>query len=500
MNTTATPTTAALRHWLYARRWTIALLSFCGLGLASMSTCSPKLGALSEVQTLGVVRVATINSPTTYYVGASGPAGFEYDLARGFADFLGVELQMVVADNASDALRMVREGKAHLAAASLVVSEEREKLVRFTQPVMTVVPELVYVMGQPKPKNLGDLHGRLRVQRGSVHAEMLRKLKSTIYPDLQWEETEDQETEELLYQVANEQLAYTIANSDIVAMHQRYYPRLREAFALAESQNLAWALPPGRDKSLLDSARAFLRSIGGREMARLRDRYYGHIEQVDYVGAVTLATHVQSRLPPLRKAFEEAAAKFDLDWRLLAAMGYQESHWNKDAISPTGVRGIMMLTLDTANILNVANREDPVQSIFGGAKYFRQMVDQIPEEVTEPERSWMALAAYNMGVGHLLDARWLTKRTGGDAKRWLDVRNSLPLLTQSKWYSQLKYGYARGYEAVTYVGNVRTYYDMLVWISSGTPGAPKAEPEPPLQVPHLQPEEKNPLKINSPVL
>lgn len=498
--TTATHTTGRATRWLWARRRTLLLLGSTSLLLGVMSTCSPKPSALREIEQLGLLRVATINSPTTYYVGAAGPAGYEYDLAAGFAQRLGVGLEMVVAESPREALRLVREGKAHLAAASIVVSEEREKQFRFTPPVMAVRPQVVRVMGQNRPESLGELQGRLRVPRGSVYAEMLRKLKARQFPDLQWEESDTQEVEELLYEVANERLAYTIANSDIIALNQRYYPNLRVAFALAEVQNLAWALPPGRDRSLLEAARDYIRSISGKEMARLQDRYYGHIEQVDYVGAVTLAAHVKSRLPPLREAFEQAAEKHGLDWRLLAAMGYQESHWNAAAVSPTGVRGIMMLTLDTANLLKVENREDPVQSIFGGAKYFRQILDQMPAEIQEPERTWMALAAYNMGIGHLLDARRITERTGGDKNRWLDVRNALPLLTQSKWYSQLKYGYARGYEAVTYVGNVRTYYDMLVWISTGAPGVPQPEPEPPLQLPSERVEEVKELNINSPLL
>jgi membrane-bound lytic murein transglycosylase F len=160
----------------------------------------------------------------------------------------------------------------------------------------------------------------------------------------------------------------------------------------------------------------------------------------------------------------------------------------------------MMLTMDTAAFLRVTDREDPVQSIFGGARYFRQLLDQLPPEIQEPERTWMALAAYNMGIGHLLDAREVTRRTGGDPNRWLDVRNALPLLTQAKWNRTLKYGYARGYEAITYVGNVRTYYDMLIWMLGDQMGAPQGEVEPPLEIPDVQPEDVTPLNITSPVL
>jgi membrane-bound lytic murein transglycosylase MltF len=163
-----------------------------------------------------------------------------------------------------------------------------------------------------------------------------------------------------------------------------------------------------------------------------------------------------------------------------------------------------MLTLDTADFLNVRDREDPVQSIFGGARYFSQLLEQLPEDIKEPDRSWMGLAAYNIGIGHLFDARNLTRVLGGNPNRWLDVRNSLPLLTQERWYMRTKHGYARGYETVAYVGNVRTYFDMLSWITNLAPDRgqqPPLEQEPPLQTPAgVQQHRDDPLHINSPIL
>ncbi|TXH04352.1 MAG: membrane-bound lytic murein transglycosylase MltF [Nevskiaceae bacterium] len=493
MNATATPTVSAKNRRLLAVFG--VLLAFL---YALLTTCSPRRDQLTQVRSAGVLRVATVNSPTTYYIGAGGPLGFEYDLAKGLAERLGVQLEMVVARNPGEALQMVQEGRAHLAAAALSITPEREKLVRFSQPLLTVVPQLVYRLGEPRPDNLGELQGQLTVQKGSVHADLLQQARRQ-YPALRWDESPDEETEELLYQVANGELAYTIANSDIIAIDQRYYPRLRVAFALSAQQKLAWAFPRGDDDSLYAAAMQFLDQANGGELARLRDRYFGHIEQVDYMGAVTLASLAQTRLTRYRKAFEEAAKQFDLDWRLLAAIGYQESHWDEDAVSPTGVRGLMMLTSDTADFLNVRDREDPEQSILGGARYFRQMLDQLPDGIKEPDRTWMGLAAYNIGIGHLLDARALTRELGRDANRWLDVRNSLPLLTQPAWYAKTRHGYARGYETVAYVGNVRTYFDMLSWITSGTPGkGTPLQPEPPLQTPHVAPKD-DPLHITTPI-
>lgn len=469
--------------------------------LALASTCSPRPTLRTEVEALGVLRVATINSPTTYYIGPGGePLGYEHDLAAGFARALGVKLEIVVAANPTEAAQLTRSGRAHLAAAGVGVTPARERHLRFGRPLQTVVPLLVYRQGRPKPRDLGDLgDGTLRVVKGSAHTEHLRKLRDEQYPDLRWEEAADAEAEELLLAVANGEIDYTIANSDLVGINRRYYTNLRTAFAIADSQALAWAFASNRDISLFDAAEQYFDTLGEAELLRLRDRYFGHVEQVDTFSALTLATHVDTRLPKYRRMFEQAAAETGLDWRLLAAIGYQESHWNPAAVSPTGVRGIMQLTTATAQQLAITDREDPAQSILGGSRYFRMLLDKLPPEIVEPDRTWLALVAYNIGYGHLLDVRELTAKQGGDPNRWLDVRDRLLLLTQSRWHSQTRFGYARGHEARTYVGNVRTYYDMLVWMT----GVPAAPPEPPSQTPNdaaIDKKPKDPLGIDSPIL
>lgn len=475
------------------------ILTWIGLGLVvggtlAMSTCSPRMSALDQARRLGVLRVAMTNSPTTYYVSGDGATGYEYDLANTLAQRLSLKLEVVLAESAPQALEMVRSGRAHFAAAAVTVSEGRERLVRFTPPVQKVVPQLVYRMGEPKPKDLGALRGHFSVAKDSVHAERLRQLQKTVFPGLVFDEVADQSTEDLLYAVANDQLAYTVANSDLLAINQRYYPNLRVAFPIAVSEDIAWAFPLGDDDSLFAPVTEYLRTLDRDELARIRERHFGHIEQVNAFGALTLAMHTETRLPTYRQHFEEWSAKNNLDWRLLAAMGYQESQWNPHAVSPTGVRGLMQLTTSTAQRMKIANREDPVQSIRGGAAYIRMLIDELPPEIKQPDRTWMALAAYNLGIGHLLDARVLTQKRGGNPNHWIDVRASLPLLTKPRWFSQTRYGYARGYEAMTYVGNIRTYYDMLGFLT-GEPTLEDTAPEP-----SAPPPQKDPLNINSPLL
>jgi membrane-bound lytic murein transglycosylase F len=182
--------------------------------------------------------------------------------------------------------------------------------------------------------------------------------------------------------------------------------------------------------------------------------------------------------------FETAAEENDLDWRLLAAMGYQESHWDPDAVSPTGVRGIMMLTLKTAKDLGIKDRLVPNNSIEGGARYFRQTLDRIPPSITEPDRTWMAMAAYNVGYGHLEDARVIAEQLGKNPDLWIDVKTTLPLLAKRKWYKKTRYGYARGWEPIQYVENIRSYYDILKWVDESNKEAVPVVPEEFLKIPN----------------
>ena len=420
---------------------------------------------LEEVQKQGELVVLTRNSPTTYYEGPEGPTGLEYDLASLFAERLGVRLRMVVPRNLNELLPLVASRRFHLAAAGLTVTESRQSLVRFGPGYRTITAQLVYRNGASngRPANLNQLEGRLEVMAGSSHVELLQTLRDS-HPNLTWIENDRVESEHLLSRVWERTLDYTIADSNELSINLRFYPELRVAMDLGEPQQLAWAFPIYEDTSLFDEAEAFFEEI--RENGQLRqliDRHYGHVERLDYVGTRRYMRHIEERLPEFQALFESAAEATGMDWRLLAAMGYQESHWDPTATSPTGVRGIMMLTLNTMRQLGLDDRLDPEQSIMGGARYFLHIKERLPERIAEPDRTWLALAAYNVGMGHLEDARVLTVRNGGNPDKWVSVKRFLPLLSEKKWYQQTRYGYARGHEPVQYVENIRSYYDILVW-------------------------------------
>ncbi len=420
---------------------------------------------LEQIESNGELIVVTRNNPTTYYQDVDGPAGLDYEMAKLFADYLGVKLTLIVPNSLSDLLQKISSGVGDIAAAGLTVTKEREKKFRFGPSYQKITEQLVYNTTQYRPKNLSSLgNGLLEIVANSSHEERLKYLKKSI-PDLSWKENAELDSEELLQLVSDGVIDYTIADSNEVALNQPYLLNLRVAFNVSKPESLAWALQKTDDNSLLLKVQAFFRKIKkDGELTRLIERNYGHVEEFNYVGTKVFRRHIATRLPAYRKMFQAAAKKYNLDWRLLAAIGYQESHWNPKATSPTGVRGIMMLTRKTAHDLNIKNRLDPASSIEGGAKYFSQILKRINQNIPLPDRLWFAMTAYNIGYYHLQDARKITRLRNKNSTSWLDVKKSLPLLARKKWYRKTRYGYARGWEPVQYVENIRSYYNILKWV------------------------------------
>lgn len=451
-----------------------------------LSTCSERPPLLDTILERGTLTVLTRNSPTTYYLAGEEFAGPEYELAAAFAEHLGVALEMRTPETFDAIIPDLLAYRGDLAAAGLTVTEERRDRLRFTTPYQEIRQLVVHRMGTRRPRAPQDLVGRqIAVIAGSSHAASLRQLKQTL-PQLAWTEVPASDGDDLLWWVAQRRIEITLADSNEFEISRHYHPELRVAFELDRVDQLAWALRRYEDPSLLREAESFLQSlVASGFVTRTLEKYYGYRPEFDYVGTRRFLRHIENRLPEYRTLFERAAVDHGLDWKLLAAVGYQESHWDPRAVSPTGVRGIMMLTRATAQQLGIDNRTDPAQSIDGGARYLVRMKARIPDRIPEPDRTWMALAAYNVGFGHLEDARILTQRHGGDPDRWLDVRDHLPLLAQRRYYVTLKHGYARGWEPVQYVDNIRSYADLLAWYFSernraNSPIVAGERPTPPL--------------------
>jgi membrane-bound lytic murein transglycosylase F len=441
---------------------TLIIITIAGL----IGTCSSPPPLLDQVLEIGELRVVTRDSPTAYTISPDGPSGPEFDLAQAFADELGVTLIIEPVASVSEILPKILSGEAHMAAAGLSITDSRREYLNFGHPYETVDVHLIYKLGTGKPRSINDVLDRsIEVMASSSHVDLLASIKES-YPTLQWAENADMEVAELLTKVAMGEVDLTVADTPDFNIQRHFYPDLRVALDLGIGDPVAWGFPKGTADTLLARADDFLiKSDRNGMLAQVHDRYYGYTKKFDYVGTRNFIRHFENRLPRYREMFENAGEEWGVDWRLLAAIGYQESHWRSQAVSPTGVRGIMMLTLDTAAYLGLDDRLDPKTSIFGGAQFYARQTERVADSVPEPDRTWMALAAYNVGFNHIKDARTIVEIQGGDPDTWVDMSDALPLLSQRKWYSQLPFGYARGWEPVLYVNNIRAYYNILKWLT-----------------------------------
>lgn len=445
------------------------LLIFLISAAILLSACREEHSALEQVQRNGELLVITRNSPATYFQDENGDTGFEYELMRRFADSLGVRLKIETLDNVDAIYQRLENHEAQnvIAAAGLIATPERSAYIAFTEGYYSVTPQVIYHKNAKQPRKVADLIGkRILVMKGSFQAQLLKNLQKD-HPDLIFETSDEVESVDLLRLVDEKQIDITIINSNELAINQVYFANVRYAFDIAPAQEQRWATFGSEDTSLLDAANAFIKKE--REsglMEKLAQRYYGHIEQMGYVGAYAFARDLQQRLPNYEKFFKQTAQEHNIDWRLLAAIGYQESHWQPEATSKTGVRGLMMLTNNTAKAMGINNRLDPAQSIQGAARVLDVLRnDKALVDIPEPDQTWLVLAAYNVGLGHLKDAQKLTKDAGLNPAKWSDVRKMLPRLSQKEWYSKTRYGYARGGEPVHFVTNIRRYYDILTWVT-----------------------------------
>ena len=408
----------------------------------------------------GSLIVGTLNNPVSYFINAEGQAGLEYDLSKAFADYLAVELKIEVFENIEDLFAALEAHQIDVAAANLLYHPKKLEQFQLGPAYYSASWQLVYRKGETRPTSLAQLKGKLAVTNHPQLLEILAEQREKL-PNLTWTLQNRRTPESLLLQVADGKIDYTIANSIDVSAAQQVRPELAVAFDVTDEASVHWYLPNSSYNDLQAALLDFMNSaIENGLIARIEEKYFNHFRKFDYVDMRSYTQAIEKVLPKYAPLFEKYQG--DLDWRLLAAVAYQESHWDENATSPTGVRGMMMLTRATADRMKITDRTDAEQSIKAGSEYLHWLISQVPDSIPQEDRIWFALAGYNMGLGHMLDARRLTKNLGGDPDNWLDVKKNLPLLAEKRHYTNLKYGYARGYEAFQYVENIRRYMNSMM--------------------------------------
>lgn len=420
---------------------------------------------LKKILATKELNVVLLNSPSTYYIGAYEAQGFEYDLLKAYADYLGVTLKITTAHTVKEAIELSKNPEIDITSASITKTPQREKDYNFGPSYFEVQQQVICnrsMLGSAKfPRDVENLEGlKIMVGEGTSYSDTITALKEDGY-EINASLSAEYSTEELLDMVSRHEIDCTIADSNVYSLNLRYFPEIALAFTISEREQLAWILPKN-SKKLEANMYTWLNAFNNKgKLAELKDHYYSYVLFFDYYNTKMFYKRIKSRLPKYEKYFKEAGTRFSIPWTLLASMSYQESHWNPKAKSFTGVRGLMMLTRNTAKLLGVKNRLDPKQSIVGGTRHINQMLKFVPKDVKGENRLKFALAAYNIGMGHLKDAQELAKRTGLNHNTWNDLKRVLPLLSQKKHYRTLKFGYARGEEPVRYVEAIYNYRDIL---------------------------------------
>lgn len=463
------------RAYGQSARWLPVLL--CALLVACSPPGPPQRDLLKSIRDAGQLTIITRVNPSTYYTDHGRPEGFEYELAAEFARELGVTLNVETAPNISQVLAMLNSGHGDIAAAGLVVTPQHSGNYAFSPSYMAIRQQVIYRDGTPPPRRIEDLAGTpLLVVANSGREDWLLALHK-LHPELQWQTDEDIDTQGLLEKIQHQDVDFAVIHSNEYQIQKGFYPGIKIAFEFRQPQYLAWAYPADADQDFVRALKQFFRRIQkDGTLERLTERYYGHTQETSQAGALTFYQMTRQRLPRYEALMRRIAAEYGLSWKLLAAISYQESQWDPDASSPTGVRGLMMLTQETATEMGIEDREDAESSLRGGAAYLRKIMDRIPAEVEEPDRSWIALAAYNIGFSHLQDAQFITEFRGYNPNHWTDVKRHLPLLEDRDWYPYTQHGKARGSEPVAYVNKIRNYYNLLTWYEQENKLAPAEKP------------------------
>ena len=424
-----------------------------------------KFTILERIQKKKHLNVVILNAPSVYYVGETNRKGFEYDLLADFAKSIDVDLNLTVVHTVQEALDLAKKGIGDIVSSGLIVNKEYTKIFKFGPYYSTIKEQLVchnYLYKQGKmPKNIDDLVGlKIEVGEQTDYETTLEKLKDKI-KNVEYN-TSKLSTEELLQKVWKKEIDCTVADSHVFMISQRYYPELVRAMTLSDKRNLAWIIQKG-DDSLNEALFRWLNKYErSGKMAELNGFYFDFLDIFDYFDTKVFYKRLKTVLPKYEQYFKSSGKKYKIPWMILAAQSYQESHWKPNAKSYTGVRGMMMLTTDTAKMLKVKNRLNAKQSINGGAKYFDMMRKLLPNDLDKKNLWAISLAGYNIGIGHIYDAQTLAKKLNKNPYSWNDLKTVLPLLSQKKYYKNLKYGYARGNEPVRYVDAIQHYYDIIV--------------------------------------
>ncbi|MCK5688828.1 membrane-bound lytic murein transglycosylase MltF [Myxococcota bacterium] len=424
----------------------------------------PPLTTLQKIKERGELVFVTRSNAASYFVWRGIRMGFDYDLAKLFAEHLGVKLRIVVPERWNELLDTLEKGEADLAGAALTPTESRLEQVDFAKPYSLTHMRVVWSRGTKPLDGPEDLAGKeVHIRRHSAYYGQLQKLSADFQklgaePIKIMEVEESAETDAILEGVAKGLYKYTLADYGIALINKGYLPRLRIGPVVSAPKSLAWAVPKGADELRREVDKFFLAQKENGRFKRLYSRYYETARTSARRRHDKFFAREGGRLTPWDGLLRSKCEKAGFDWRLIAAQMYQESRFDPKVSSWAGAMGLMQLMPATAVELGVTNPLDPVQSISGGVHYMEKMRRILRDVPDEDERLKLALASYNCGMGHLEDARIMARDAGTDPNLWSDVKQTLALLALPQWANRAKYGYVRASEPIAYVDSIWDRY------------------------------------------
>ncbi len=397
-----------------------------------------------------------------FYMYNNQPMGFEYDLAKAFADNLGVSLKVRVASSWQEMVTLLENRQGDFIARSILPPTKSALLPGVTAGYLSIRHHILTHRNNSDVQHVSDLKDRtVHVRKNSACHEILLKLqKKNIEVNIVPVEKISQEA--LIRQIADQQgdMEITLAPRDMALLYRRYYPQLNVADPVDRNSSLKWIVHPYARK-LRFRINTFFRNVKKNDLiSKTHDRYYFQLQNFDYVDLMRYHRSLEHKLPRYIDILKDAADCYDFDWRLIAAQMYQESRFNPAARSYAGAQGLMQLTVPTARSHNVKNILNPRQNIFGGVKQLHYLYN-LYSGATAPDRIRLSLGAYNVGQGHLQDAQKLAVKKQLDPDKWSSLAITLPLLQFPQYYRETRYGYCRGSEPVKYIQQIMIYYDIL---------------------------------------
>lgn len=433
-----------------------------------MTEDMPERFRIEEIRKRGKLIAVTDYSATDYFIYRGEPMGFQYEKLKIFADHLGVELEIRVAKSMEEAFHSLESGEVDLLAMGLTVTGEKPDKIEFTEPILQTRQMLV----QRKPanwrkmrtwddmeealiKNPLDLAGKtVHVCAGSPYALRLHNLSEEIGAPIHIVETPEMEIEQLVEAIDKGQIDYTICGEHMANFFERIYPDIDITTPISFPQNLAWAVREDSD-SLRTVINRWLKNFNQTATARhLQDKYYNSPRTV-FMAKSEHVTFNGGKISRYDEVMRELSRKYDFDWRLLAALVYQESQFHPGVKSWAGAFGLMQFMPATAALFGVDSTSSELEQLEAGIQYLKVLDNELAEDIKDPdERIKFILAAYNVGIAHVFDARRLAEKNGKNPNIWKDNVDYFILNKSNPQYyndSVVRYGYARGEEAYNFV-------------------------------------------------